>query len=141
MALALLPARDPTDTPPAPKGATMHPLAPSLERSPELFPLSLDVKTDLVNLVRLTEADYARASFLDDRALDRQTARRQLPVGELEAAVADTGLGENCSFIFHIGHVGSTLLSRLLGGHPAVFALREPAILRSLAQVRSEPEG
>jgi hypothetical protein len=38
-----------------------------------------------------------------------------------------------CDFIFHISHVGSTLLSRLLGEHPAYFSLREPAILRRLA--------
>ncbi|MEO8115780.1 MAG: hypothetical protein ABI655_15430, partial [Phenylobacterium sp.] len=33
-----------------------------------------------------------------------------------------------------LGHVGSTLLSRLLGIHPAVFSLREPQVLRTLAQ-------
>jgi hypothetical protein len=32
-----------------------------------------------------------------------------------------------------MGHVGSTLLSRLLGDHDRIFALREPAVLRSLA--------
>ncbi|MHB8528722.1 MAG: hypothetical protein ACYC8V_04320 [Caulobacteraceae bacterium] len=36
-------------------------------------------------------------------------------------------------FIFHIGHVGSTLLSRLLGQSRGTFALREPALLRRLA--------
>jgi hypothetical protein len=36
--------------------------------------------------------------------------------------------------------VGSTLLSRLLGASPDLFALREPGILRLLAQMNSEPE-
>ena len=36
-------------------------------------------------------------------------------------------------WIFHIGHVGSTLVSRLLGELPGVLALREPRLLRDLA--------
>ncbi len=36
-------------------------------------------------------------------------------------------------FVFHIGHVGSTLLARLLGEVPGLFALREPMVLRTLA--------
>ena len=46
---------------------------------------------------------------------------------------AAKGLPVRCHFIFHISHVGSTLLSRLLGQHPGLFSLREPAILRVLA--------
>jgi hypothetical protein len=118
----------------------MHPLAASLERSPELFPHSLNVEADVVNLVRLTEADYVRASFLDNRVLSRISIARPIALSELELAVADTALAEQCSYIFHIGHVGSTLLSRLLGAHPGVFALREPAILRTLAQMWAHAE-
>jgi hypothetical protein len=44
-------------------------------------------------------------------------------------------LAQRCHFIFHISHVGSTLLSRLLGHHPALFSLREPAILRKCAEI------
>jgi hypothetical protein len=36
-------------------------------------------------------------------------------------------------WIFHIGHVGSTLLSRLLGELDGVLAIREPRLLRDLA--------
>lgn len=118
----------------------MHPLATSIARSPELFPHALRLEADAVNLVRLSEADYSRASFLDDRILARHSMTRPAPMGELEAAVAEAGLPERCNFIFHIGHVGSTLLSRLLGLHPAIFALREPAVLRTLAHVRERPE-
>ncbi|MBV8798330.1 MAG: hypothetical protein JOY77_09990 [Alphaproteobacteria bacterium] len=106
----------------------------SLARSPELFPQAWDPIADIVRLIRLRETDYRSASFLDDRILNPQTAGRTVAWHQLQAAVAEAGLKENCSFIFHTGHVGSTLLSRLLGGHPQVFALREPAILRALAQ-------
>ncbi|MGC8517731.1 MAG: hypothetical protein ACP5P4_04285, partial [Steroidobacteraceae bacterium] len=36
-------------------------------------------------------------------------------------------------YIFHIGHVGSTLISRILGEHPGFHAVREPALLRAIA--------
>ena len=118
----------------------MDSLAASLERSPELFPHTLNLASDTVHLVRLTEQDYRRASFLDDRILTRHTIGRTVPWPSLAAALAAARMEEHSSFIFHIGHVGSTLLSRLLGAHERVFALREPAILRSLAQMRFQPE-
>jgi hypothetical protein len=114
---------------------TMTQLSASLARSPEWFPQALDPRSDSVSLIRLTEADYAKASFLDGRN-NGFRAVQTLPFGEVRQG-AD-GLPEACDYIFHIGHVGSTLLSRLLGAHPAVFALREPAILRTLAQIRAE---
>ncbi len=42
--------------------------------------------------------------------------------------------------IFHIGHVGSTLISRLLGELPGLFSVREPAALRTLADHRPTPD-
>jgi hypothetical protein len=118
----------------------MDGLASSLERSPELFPHDYDVRNDAVSLIRLTQADYERASFLDARILGPHTLVRTLPWEPLAAAVEGGTLDEQCSFIFHIGHVGSTLLSRLLGAHESIFALREPLILRTLAAMQSEPE-
>jgi hypothetical protein len=118
----------------------MDSLAASLERSPELFPHALNVAADSVSLIRLSEAEYSQASFLDARILSRQTIGRTVPWPQFRAAVEAAQLEETCTFIFHIGHVGSTLLSRLLGAHPQVFALREPAILRTLAQMRADSE-
>jgi hypothetical protein len=114
----------------------MTPLSTSLARSPELFPQALDPRSDSVSLIRLTEAEYARASFLDGRILGPQTPQQSVSFAEVEAAATD--MPEACDYIFHIGHVGSTLLSRLLGAHPSVFALREPAISRTLAQIQAE---
>ena len=119
----------------------MDSLAASLERSPVLFPHAWNPATETVSLIRLSEADYARASFLDARILTRQTIGRTVPWPQLQTAVAAAPLPEDCTYIFHIGHVGSTLVSRLLGAHRQVLALREPAILRTFAQIRFEPEG
>ena len=120
----------------------MDPLAEAIARSPELFPFALDLAADQVTLIRLAEADYVQASFLDERLLGKRTiSRRTVPWRYLEDAAASLPMA-NASYIFHVGHVGSTLLSRLLGQHRRVFALREPAILRTFAQVSStSPSG
>jgi hypothetical protein len=116
------------------------PLAQSLALSPEVYPHTLDVVNDAVYAVRLTETDYAAASFLDQRALTPQTRGDWIKLDALDAAAAEAGLREGCGFIFHIGHVGSTLLSRLIGGHPGVLSLREPLPFRVLAQLQTELE-
>jgi len=118
----------------------MDPLAESFANSPELFPHALDPRNDSVSFVRLSREDYAAASFLDDRILTPQMPRRTLPWVQIAGAVDAANLKERCGFIFHIGHVGSTLLSRLLGRQAAIFALREPAILRTLAETRDAPQ-
>jgi hypothetical protein len=117
----------------------MDALAQALAASPALFPHSLDVKKGTVALVETDEAAYRAASFLDARILSPKTVSRTEPWSAVEAAAA--GLPETCDFVFHIGHVGSTLLSRLMGAHPAVFALREPLALRTLAQMRIDGRG
>jgi hypothetical protein len=102
-----------------------------VDASPDLYPLRLDLAADRVGLIRLDETAYREASFLDERLLPGGA-------GEISAPWSEVGFralslrGES-DFIFHMGHVGSTLLSRLLGDHERIFALREPAVLRSLA--------
>lgn len=117
----------------------MDELAQSLALSPVLFPHTLDVRSDSVSFIRLERADYERASFLDARILTPQTAVHTVPWREVAAAVEAVQLAERCTYIFHIGHVGSTLLSRLIGSHPGAFGLREPMILRVFAQLQAEP--
>ncbi|MBV8686136.1 MAG: hypothetical protein JOZ90_02995 [Alphaproteobacteria bacterium] len=101
--------------------------------SPRWFPHYYDASHDAVLLVEKSEADYRAASFLDDRALGPQTARHLVPWAEVaEAVPADAR--RDVQYIFHIGHVGSTLISRLLGELPEVLALREPVVLRDFAE-------
>lgn len=118
----------------------MNPLTAPLAHSPELFPHSLDLRADSVNLIRLTEADYAKASFLDGRILNPGVVARAAAFRDVATATEEAGLPERSDFIFHTGHVGSTLLSRLLGRHPALLSLREPDILRTLARIRAAAE-
>lgn len=113
----------------------MNALQASLARSPELFPHSLDAHGERIEFIRLSEGDYERASFLDARILTSSTALHPLTWQQVAAALEPTNLTERCSFIFHIGHVGSTLLARLLGAHSAAFVLREPLLLRTFAHI------
>ncbi len=111
----------------------MENLAKTLADSPEFFPVAFDPRTGSVAFIRLGEPEYRRASFLDGRLLAARPAIQTFAWAEVASATLMAGLAERTDFIFHIGHVGSTLVSRLLGRHPAIFALREPEILRTIA--------
>ncbi len=97
---------------------------------------------DAVEFIQLSPGDYAAASFLDKRLL-----RPGIQAGWrswVTVRQAAKELPARCHYIFHISHVGSTLLARLLGENPALFSLREPAILRKLAEshlVLDQPAG
>jgi len=85
-------------------------------------------------LVEMTRADYHQSSFLDDRIKTAAHARRwRLPFTELNAAFASHEAAR-CDFIFHISHVGSTLVSKALDMMPQILPLREPVMLRWLAR-------
>lgn len=111
---------------------------PALAASAEAYPHSWDPLSGEVALVRFSEADFQRASFLDQRALSPASQGWRVHVDTLAEAVSAAGLQERLGFIFHIGHVGSTLLSRLLGASPLVLSLREPLPLRTLGQLKAD---
>ena len=97
-----------------------------------LLPHMADLANDRVLIALLGEADYRAASFLDQRLLTDRIGR------EWTAWSALPDLGASAprpDFIFHIGHVGSTLVSRLLAEVGGALPLREPMLLRTLAQV------
>jgi hypothetical protein len=118
----------------------MDAIAEDLGGSPALFPYMLDLPGDSVLFLRLSKTDYERASFLDARVHTPQVPSHALPWPQVVAAIDAARLPERCGFIFHIGHVGSTLLSRLIGAHSRAFSLREPVILRTFAQLSGELE-
>ena len=104
--------------------------AAELAGSPAWFPLEAP-GGELLRLVRLDEAAYRQASFLDQRILAALPEEGVCPIATATAAAGM--LPMRAHYIFHIGHVGSTLISRLLGEHPGFHSVREPALLRALA--------
>jgi hypothetical protein len=93
---------------------------------------ALDPSQGVVRLIAMDRDSYRAESFLDDRML-RQTVDAQIVPWTLIEAAVSGGMRSDARWIFHIGHVGSTLLSRLLGELDGVLSLREPRLLRDLA--------
>jgi len=105
-----------------------------LPASPDAYPQKIDFASWIVLLVQFDAAAYRAASFLDDRILAPTTKGAWIPIGHaIEASRKVTG-ARPLHFIFHTGHVGSTLVSRLLDEAGDVLSLREPLPLRTLAE-------
>lgn len=103
----------------------------ALASSAALYPLAYDPARDALMFVRMDAAAYRAASFLDERT----NLRGDWVAGAaVEQALADARDVRALHFIFHAGHVGSTLLSRLLDEACGVLPLREPLPLRVIAE-------
>jgi hypothetical protein len=101
---------------------------------PAIFPHQLNLINDTLLLAELSSAEIKAASFLDQRVLKQTTKGNWIPwkpVADVFNRVPDRELP---GFIFHVGHCGSTLLSRLLEFAENTQSLREPLPLRTLAQ-------
>jgi hypothetical protein len=95
---------------------------------------ALDPTAGTVRLIAMDREAYRNATFLDDRLLQSTVDAQIMPWPDVEAAVADESR-DDARWIFHIGHVGSTLVSRLLGEIDGILSVREPRILRDLAVI------
>jgi hypothetical protein len=102
-----------------------------------LLPHMADLVNDRVLVALLTETDYRTASFLDQRLFTDRIGREWMSWDVLPDLGATAPRPD---FIFHIGHVGSTLVSRLLAEAGDVLPLREPMLLRTIAQVAERIE-
>lgn len=98
---------------------------------------ALDPASNLVRLIEMDRQSYRAASFLDDRMLQQPVRQEVVAWGEVAAAVS-AGARSDARWIFHIGHVGSTLVARLLGELAGVLSVREPRILRDVALLPSD---
>ena len=98
---------------------------------------ALDHNAGVARLVAMDPEAYRNASFLDDRMFQQPTNAQLMPWTTLEEAVPLVGRNDS-RWIFHIGHVGSTLLARLLGELPTVLSIREPRSLRDVTAVSAD---
>lgn len=89
-------------------------------------------------LYPMTAESYRASVFLDGRiALPEDAPSAQINFMDLCGQFPSVA-GAETRYLFHISHVGSTLLSRLLGCKREVLSLREPLLLRWLSQFKSE---
>lgn len=92
---------------------------------------AIDPQARLCRLIAMDATAYRQASFLDDRMLATGGEVRLVRLDDVvDAGVALTD--DRADWIFHIGHVGSTLVSRLLGELGSTHCLREPRSVRDL---------
>ena len=98
---------------------------------------ALEPAEGLVRVIAMDREAYRAASFLDDRMLQSPVDARVVPWRAVQEATA-AELRQDARWIFHIGHVGSTLVSRLLGEIEGVLAVREPRLLRDLALAEAD---
>jgi hypothetical protein len=92
---------------------------------------AIDPNAGLARFVDMGAGDYRHASFLDDRLLQQSRNAHLLKWSDVTHAMPSNARSD-ARWIFHIGHVGSTLISRLLGELESVLAIREPRSLRDL---------
>lgn len=103
--------------------------------SPALYPQRLDLGRQALLFTRMSENDYRAASFLDDRILTPASEGRWVKFNEMAPWIETLAPTLPLHFIFHAGHVGSTLVSRMLDDVGGVLPLREPHPLRTLAEL------
>jgi hypothetical protein len=109
-------------------------LWPQVTTRPDLHFHSLDAKRQAGLFVHMPEGAYRSASFLDGRTFDAQTVGGWIPLERIKTTVLNgPRAAGRLHFIFHMGHTGSTLLSRLLDETGVVQPLREPLVLREWA--------
>jgi hypothetical protein len=108
------------------------PTAEEIARDAAWLAQALDPAAGMIRLIAMDRQGYRAASFLDDRMLQHPVDSRIVPWPNVQSAIGPTQRTD-ARWIFHIGHVGSTLVSRLLGELDGVLAVREPRLLRDLA--------
>lgn len=114
--------------------------APALETllaDPAWLPQRVDVAARRLLFVRLDVDALRAAEFLDERVLAGRPQGCWAALDDVLARAASLPQATPHA-IFHIGHCGSTLVANLIDRLPGALALREPLVLRSLAELHEE---
>jgi hypothetical protein len=119
-------------------------LAPSLNdrleevfSSPTWYPVELDLGRNRLSFLRLSREDYAKATFLEIRQLQRHETCKLNIDDLLLYSYRASEKPAPIQYILHGAFCCSTLLARYLDLLPRPFALREPGILATIAGLGS----
>jgi len=113
------------------------PSAAEIVRDARWLAQALDAGSGMMRVVEMSPESYRSASFLDDRMLQEQHFAGIVPWKSVADAIPESAR-RDARWIFHIGHVGSTLVARLLGEIEGVLSIREPRFLRDVAMTGSD---
>ncbi|KAA9134183.1 hypothetical protein F3N42_01165 [Marinihelvus fidelis] len=116
---------------------TAQPDLRQLMADTRLYPFQVNWLVQQVQLLQVDPAFYEQAAFLDQRAIQPGTQGAWFTFEQLQPMVS-AAPPRRLGLIFHIGHCGSTLLSRALALADGLFSLREPLPLRDLALLWAE---
>lgn len=120
---------------PDPVPAAVRSQLERLTDTPELFLRDIDPVRRRAVFAPMTEDSYRASSFLDTRLQRAGERELAIPLDTLLSLVAARrGPLRSIDYVFHVGHCGSSLLSRLLGELPDFLALREPPLLMGLSR-------
>lgn len=108
------------------------PSAAEIVRDARWLAQALDPASGMLRVVEMDREVYRSASFLDDRMLQAPHFAGVVPWACVAAAIPRNARTD-ARWIFHIGHVGSTLIARLLGEIDGVLSVREPRFLRDIS--------
>lgn len=118
--------------------AGLDSLLRGMPENPDHYLHAVDFINRRALIVRIDRSTYRHASFLDDRALNAGTEGVWVPIAEVLRCAEAIPPGRAPHYIFHLGHCGSTLLTRLIGAWPEFHVLREPLPLLALGLVKRE---
>lgn len=116
--------------------AVVAALRRDLPRTLSVYPHQFDLVRDGVLMVELGREAFLQAAFLDQRVLGPESRAAWMTFGEVGHLLGSAACEAPTHFLFHVGHCGSTLLSRLLAECGAL-PVREPLPLRTLAEVHA----
>jgi hypothetical protein len=111
------------------------------ERLMELLPTDPHLYVEKIDLggagrwqIALADSeDFRKSIFLDNRIKLVSSKKWVLSNRDILQPSFPPNTAKNINYIFHISHVGSTLISRLLGEVDHIHSLREPVVLRNLS--------
>jgi hypothetical protein len=107
---------------------------------PEFYVFDFDPKRNLTRFLIVAEEHLHQAPFIDIRFEPLAKASFAVPSAALVTLEnLHREQRPRTAFIFHHAFVCSTLLARCLGESAAFFSLKEPWILRRLADTRRDP--
>ena len=111
---------------------------PRLERltaTPELFLKDFNPERDLAVLSPMSEASYRDSVFMDDRLVRSEARDLAVSLNALGRVWQHSAAAARAiHYIGHMGHCGSTLLSRILGELAGLHSLREPPVFMGLSR-------